>query len=245
MSKTNRIYILAAVGIFLLSFVLIAFTPLKKFIPGYPDEEFFRQQELTAMRVDSLEKCIFRWELYSENLSRIFSGQKPVQIDSLLRLSEFKSDAVAGKEKADSILRDYVRSREQKGVSRSPELENLHFFKPLTGTVSHHFEVAGHPYIDVTAPEGTAVKAVLDGSVLYTDWTETDNWTIIIQHDNGVISVFKHCQKPLKDVSDKVSAGTSVALLGSDPASGDARQHLHFELWKDGTPLDPTLYINF
>lgn len=250
MSKTSKINILAAIIVFVLSFVVIAFTPLRNLIPGYPDAEFRRQRAEEKMKVDSLERSIYRWELYSENLRKVVFGEKPIQIDSLIHQAQidFDEGKVVSPANTDSLLRAFVKEEERFGVSDDKpqyNIEDIHFFKPLTGTVSRHFEVAQHPYIDITAPEGGTVKSVLDGSVLFTDWNEADGWIIIIQHDNGIISIYKHNQKLLKAVSDKVSAGTSIALLGSSASIKGESAHLHFELWQNGVPLDPSLYINF
>lgn len=250
MSKASKINILAAVAIFMLSFLLIAFTPLHNLIPGYPDAEFRRQQAVEKMKMDSLERSIYRWELYSENLRKVVFGEKPIQIDSLIRQAQvdFNEGKTAVPTNTDSLLRAFVKEKEMFSVSNDKpqySIEDVHFFKPLTGTVSRHFEMARHPYIDITAPEGSTIKSVLDGSVLFTDWNEADGWIIILQHENGIISIYKHNQKLLKAVSDKVSAGTSIAILGGSASVRQESAHLHFELWQDGTPLDPSLYINF
>ena len=250
MSKASKINILAATAVFILSFLLIAFTPLHNLIPGYPDAEFRRQQEVEKMKMDSLERSIYRWELYSENLCKVVFGEKPIQIDSLIHQAkiDFEDGKTVAPANTDSLLRAFVKEKEMFGVSDDKpqnNIEDIHFFKPLTGTVSRHFEVAQHPYIDITAPEGSTVKSVLDGSVLFTDWNEADGWIIILQHENGIISIYKHNQKLLKAVSDNVSAGTSIAILGSSASVRQESAHLHFEFWQDGTPLDPSLYINF
>ena len=250
MSKASKINILAAVAVFIASFLLIAFTPLHDLIPGYPDAEFRRQQAVEKMKMDSLERSIYRWELYSENLRKVVFGEKPIQIDSLIRQAQidFKDGKTVAPANTDSLLRAFVKEKEMFGISDDKpqySIEDAHFFKPLTGTVSRHFEMAQHPYIDITAPEGSPVKSVLDGSVLFTDWNEADGWIIILQHENGIISIYKHNQKLLKAVSDNVSAGTSIAILGSSASVRQESAHLHFELWQDGTPLDPSLYINF
>lgn len=241
----------AAVLFFALSFVVVAFTPLRNLIPGYPSEQDIRQQAETAMQLDSLERSVYRWEIYSENLRRVVEGKRPIQIDSLIRQAniEFEEKSKIDLNAADSSLRSFVQEEEKFEISdqnkQLSQIEGIHFFKPLSGTVSRHYETAQHPYIDITAPEGSVVNAVLDGSVLYTSWNESDNWTIVIQHKNGIISIYKHNSKLLKSVADAVSAGTPIGLLGASANVANLDSHLHFELWQDGNPMDPASYIAF
>lgn len=243
------IALLVVVG---LGFVITAFTPLRNLVPGYPTASVRQEQARKDMVLDSLERCLYRWELYSENLRRVVTGEKPIQIDSMIRKAaqEYRDRTVDATDgfAADSTLREFVTEEEKfelSGKNRTFRIEGLHFFKPVSGTLSNRFEIAQHPYIDITAPEGSTVKSVLDGSVIYTEWNEVNNWSIIIQHQNGIISVYKHNQKLLKKTSDKVSAGTSIALLGAGADVSRTGTHLHFELWQDGTPLDPAAFINF
>ena len=235
-----------------LGFAITAFTPLRNLVPGYPTAAVRQEQETKEMKLDSLERCLYRWELYSENLRRVVAGEKPIQVDSLIRKAqlEYRNDSTSKAigVTADSTLRSFVTEEEKfelSGKNKTFSIEGLHFFKPVSGTVSKKFELAQHPYIDITAPEGSTVKSVLDGSVIYTDWNEADNWSIVIQHQNGIISIYKHNQTLLKKTSDKVSAGTSIAILGAGADINHTDTHLHFELWQDGTPLDPAAFINF
>ena len=69
-------------------YALIALTPLRTTIPGYPDAHFRRVAVENAIKIDSLESAITRWKLYSENLSRVLSGDKTLDLDSLLQVKE-------------------------------------------------------------------------------------------------------------------------------------------------------------
>lgn len=238
------------VVLFTATYCLIAYTPIKTFIPGYPDARTKRVAIQNAIKVDSLERVISRWELYSENLKRAVEGKEPIKIDSIIKANQKgeqeKVDA-AQLQKQDSLLREKVKEEEQFEISararRDLPIEGLHFFTPLKGVVSQGFDII-HPYIDITAAEGSVVKAVLDGTVIYTGWSEDDGNTIHIQHTDDIVSIYKHNDKLLKKVGDKVKAGTSIALVGNtgDTSNGT---HLHFELWHKGEAVDPTRYIKF
>ena len=230
---------------------LIAFTPIRTFIPGYPDARSKRAAIQNAITIDSLENVIFRWELYSENLRRAVEGEEPVKIDSLIKAKNntkaesLDMDAIA---RQDSLLREHVKEEEQFGISererRDLPIEGLHFFAPLKGVVSQGYDPVIHPYIDIAAPEGSVVKATLDGTVIFAGWSDEAGHTIQIQHDGDIVSIYKHNEKLLKKAGDKVTAGSPIALVGNtgELTTGD---HLHFELWHKGQTVDPTLYIKF
>jgi murein DD-endopeptidase MepM/ murein hydrolase activator NlpD len=232
-------------------FSLIAYTPIRTFIPGYPDAHSKRAAIQNAIRIDSLENVIYRWELYSENLKRVVEGKEPLKIDSLINAAQTEraAKADAGElARQDSLLRENVKEEEEFGISargkRDLPIEGLHFFTPLKGVVSQGFDANIHPYIDITAPAGSVVKATLDGTVIFAGWSEDAGNTIQIQHESDIVSIYKHNEKLLKKVGDKVTAGSPIALIGNtgDNTTGT---HLHFELWHKGETVDPTLYIKF
>ena len=229
----------------------IAFTPVRTFIPGYPDARSKRAAIQNAMRIDSLENVIFRWELYTENLRRTIEGEEPLKIDSIINASRSTQAAEADMKelaKKDSLLRMNVKEEEEFGISdrdkRDLPIEGMHFFTPLKGVVSQGYDAAVHPYVDITAPAGSVVKATLDGTVIYAGWSDEAGNTIQIQHEGGIISIYKHNEKLLKNVGDKVTAGSPIALVGGT-GSLSTGEHLHFELWHNGEAVDPVRYINF
>lgn len=252
-TRTTLIVTMVSVVVFICIAIysLIAFTPIRTTIPGYPDARTRRVALQNALRIDSLEAIIGRWELYSMNLSRIVDGEDPVMIDSLVRsISKNSFDEVNKNELArqDSLLRMTVHMEEQFGVSddvqRNLALEGMHLFTPMSGVISQNYDKVLHPYVDITAPANSVVMSVLDGTVIFAGWNDEAGYTIQIQHSNNIVSIYKHNQKLLKKTGDKVSAGSSIAIVGNTGTltTGD---HLHFELWYNGEAVDPTQYINF
>ena len=232
-------------------YCVIAYTPVRTFIPGYPDARSKRVAIQNAIKVDSLERVIYRWEIYSENLKRAVEGKEPVKIDSVLKAGQKTAEPFAADQehlqKQDSLLREHVKEEEQFEISqrsrRDLPIEGLHFFTPLKGVVSQGYDPL-HPYIDITAPEGAVVKSILDGTVIYSGWSEDAGHTIQIQHTDDIVSIYKHNEKLLKKTGEKVKAGTPIALVGNtgDVSTGT---HLHFELWHKGEAVDPLKYIKF
>ena len=232
------------------TYCVIAYTPVRTFIPGYPDARTKRTAIQNAIKVDSLEKVIYRWELYSENLKRAVEGKAPIRIDSVVNASKKEGVPVADEAemaKKDSLLREQVKKEEKFEISergrKDLPIEGLHFFTPLKGVISQRYDPV-HPYIDITAPAGSVVKATLDGTVIYAGWSQDSGNTIQLQHSDDIVSIYKHNEKLLKKVGEKVKAGTSIALVGNtgDNTTGT---HLHFELWHKGETVDPTIYIKF
>jgi len=231
-------------------FAIIAFTPLKSLIPGVPDAHSQRTAVQNAIRIDSLERVILRWDFYAENLKRVVNGEDPVKIDSIIKSHIANNDSVANIQtihRSDSLLRKTVNEADRMGMTSRDmvmPIEGMHFFSPLKGVVSQGFDRAIHPYIDITAPANSVVTSVLDGTVISAGWGDESGYTILIQHPNNIISVYKHNQKLLKKQGDHVSAGATIALVGNT-GSITTGEHLHFELWYKGNAVDPTKYINF
>ena len=251
-SRTNLLVggISAVVVVLVVIYSLIAFTPIRTFIPGYPDANSRRQAVQNVMRIDSLETRILQWELYTENLRRVVAGEAPIRLDTLIIGSQ-GSRAVSDAHYLairDSLLRQDVTEEEQFGVSagsrRNLPIEALSFYTPVKGVVSRGYEKVQHPWMDISAPVGSTVMAVLDGTVVYTSWEQDTGYTLILQHGSDLISVYKNNQKLLHRNADVVKAGTPVAMLASSSSltKGD---HLHFELWYKGASVDPSQYIKF
>lgn len=252
-TKTGAFVTLVSIIVMLCGaiFSIIAFTPVRTFIPGYPDARSKRAAIQNAITIDSLENVIYRWGLYSENLKRVMEGEEALSLDSLINAAKpaQKGNIDAGYlNEQDSILRNHVKEEEQFGISarsrRDLPIEGVLFFTPLKGVVSQGYDAAIHPYVDITAPAGSVVKATLDGTVIFAGWSDDTGYTIQLQHEGDIVSIYRHNEKLLKKTGDKVSAGSPIALVGNTGSltTGD---HLHFELWHKGETVDPTKYINF
>lgn len=242
------------VVVFLIASVtlLISFTSLREFIPGYPSAQSRQDLIQNAIKIDSLQNEINVWRLQLANIQRITAGQKPLAIDSLLNLHSTRDSSVrieGNYAKDDSLLRATVLQEEQFNLTsreqKIEQIEGLHFFPPLKGVVTEEYNPAiGHPYLDIAAPENSVVSAVLNGTVMHAGWDDENGYTVQLQHDNNLVSVYKHNSKLLVKVHDKVAAGTPVALVGNTGTLSTA-PHLHFELWHKGEAIDPVQYIKF
>lgn len=233
-----------------LVFCIIAFTPIRTFIPGYPDARTKRAAIQNAYKVDSLENAIYRWELYSESIRRALDGEAPINIDSIISLGTQSTTELntSHLRQQDSLLRKNVKEEESFEISsrnqRDLPIEGILFFSPLKGVITNGYDPALHPFVDIAAAEGSVVNAIADGTVIYDGWSDEDGYTIQIQHSGDIISIYKHNQQLIKKSGDKVKAGSPIAIIGNTGELSTGT-HLHFELWCKGENLDPTKYINF
>lgn len=257
LSKLGTIALVGTAMIFLvaLTTVLIAFTNLKEFIPGYPDGNMRRNIIMTAYRLDSLEKELQIRDQYFNNINAIISGKEPDDYQSLQDTSMNYENITFNKSSEDSVLRAEVEEEEKYNLSTfmnsnnnltANNVVNKHFFSPIKGLITSKFNPSeNHFGTDVVSEPDAVVSAVLDGTVIMAEWTLETGYVIQLQHSNNIISVYKHNAELLKDVGSVVKAGEKISIIGNSGELYTSGPHLHFELWNDGVPLDPEDYIIF
>ena len=124
--------------------------------------------------------------------------------------------------------------------------EALLFIKPVNGFLSRRFDPdKGHMGFDFVVKEGTPVYSASGGYVIFSNFTVDDGYMIIINHRDGYSSIYKHCSALLKEERENVEQGELIALSGNT-GNHTTGPHVHFEIWKDGKPIDPEKYfINY
>jgi murein DD-endopeptidase MepM/ murein hydrolase activator NlpD len=242
------------IGIFLflvLVISVIAYTPVRELIPGYPDENTIRNIHLNNYRLDSLELEIAKRDAYFENLRRIIAGERPHDLDEGRDSSGKHTGPVFKKSKEDSLLRQMVEPNDRFSLATIEKkvihtaLSSTLFFPPVKGMVTNAYSSKNEHYgIDIVASSSEVVKATLPGMVTLAAWTLETGYVIQLQHENNIISIYKHNAELLKHIGDRVKAGEPIAIIGN---SGELTTgpHLHFELWHNGTSLNPQDYITF
>ena len=243
--------VLSIIILIIFTTILIAFTPLREFIPGYPDSDTRREIVSNAIKVDSLERVVTGWSSYLDNVNRIVSGENPRIVEANVDPTHQNRIFEDSRSENDSLLRIQVESEEQFNLSvnsndnRPKDISGLFFFPPLKGVVSAHFNLSeNHFGVDIVAEPNAFVASVLDGTVIMATWTIETGYVIQIQHQDNIISTYKHNAKLLRKVGDHTKAGDAIAVIGN---SGELTTgpHLHFELWYKGNPVDPEQYILF
>ncbi len=253
--KLSRLNIYIFGGLFSITLIsvtilLIAFTPLKEYIPGYSSTQLQKDATKLTIDSDSLKNRLAILENYTNSIKSVLTGNLTSDdlIDSIqdsakrIQIDESALDA----SKQDSIFREKIESRDRFPLSDdSQDKLKIVFFAPISGNVSQSFNSENkHFAIDVVAKVGTPVKAAADGTVIFSEWTTETGYVIILKHANNFISVYKHNGTLLKQQGDLVQSGEAIASIGS---SGELTTgpHLHFELWSDGYAVNPANYIDF
>ena len=254
--RLSRLNLLAVVGtgtilLITLVSVLIAYTPIREFIPGYPEADVRRKMVENYQKLDSLEKELRLRANYIDNISTIMNGGVPKNQTEPRDTTIQEHNVTFEQSRHDSLLREQIEQQEKYSLGvnyqgpNGRDLSQIHFFSPCKGLVTNSFNAKeNHFGTDVVAGDNNVVKAALEGTVTMANWTLKTGYIIQIQHDNNLLTVYKHNAELLKQVGDYVRAGEAIAIIGN---SGELSSgpHLHFELWRNGTPLDPENYIVF
>ena len=251
-----NIVIASSVLLIVLVTYLIAFTPLREYIPGYTDVSLNRRVYEMERRADSMELVFKQKDLYINNIKKIIMGDdfESDSINSLLTKSNTTdfSNISDKKSREDSLFRLEYENETRNNLFKRDEVGDVPaeyklvaFFSPMTGIVTSRFNrEEKHFGIDIVAANNSVIKATADGTVVYSDWTVDNGYCIGIQHNGNLFSIYKHNAVLLKDDGDFVSAGEPIAIYGNS-GSTSTGPHLHFEMWYNGTPLDPEDYISF
>ncbi|KAB2859882.1 MAG: M23 family metallopeptidase [Flavobacteriales bacterium] len=253
LSRLNVYTVFGVGSLFLIALVtvLIAFTPLREFIPGYTDVNLRKTGIENTIKIDSLENILRQKEQYLQNINKIIQGEPLVYNDTVVVDSNLNyKNIVNEKIPEDSLLRVMIETEEKynlfKTAGRTPSsISSLIFFNPIKGIVTEQFNAKKQHFgIDLVAPKNEVIKATLDGTVIFAEWTSETGYVIQLQHANNLISIYKHNSVLHKKQGDKVKAGDVIAIVGNtgELSSGP---HLHFELWYNGIPLNPEEYILF
>lgn len=225
---------------FAINYFLIGYTTIETTLPNFPDN---KQKEMISENYrlsDSLLKEVEKRDKYLEMIRSFVLDDIPIDEEFIVspnslteeEIQDFNDPTVAREEKHSQTI-----------TFKKDEIPKL--FTPIQGIITKEFDKENEHYgIDIASPQQTIVKATLSGMVILTDFTLKYGYTIIIQHNSNLISVYKHCASIITQQGTYVDIGQAIAIYGStgEESSG---QHLHFELWKKGYPINPINYINF
>ncbi|MFI5219667.1 MAG: M23 family metallopeptidase [Bacteroidia bacterium] len=240
-------------SLMILTIYLIAFTPLREYIPGYTDTGMRRKLVALTLQTDSLQTRMASYEIYFQNLRNVINGKTGKDETLKGGKPETRYDTISqlSKSKEDSLLRLEMESQNdfnlREGISApaSSSLSSFYFFTPLKGTITSEFESKKkHFGVDIVSAPNEAIKSTLDGTVIVSDWTTETGYVIGIQHRNNLFSFYKHNSALLKKAGDFVKAGDAIAIIGNT-GEYTTGPHLHFELWYNGTAVNPVDYISF
>ena len=227
--------------------VVIAFTPLKELVPGYASSKIRRQAIELSLKTDSLEGVLRQNERYVGGIQRILQGDV---IDSVVQDVASEDTAtntavlLSSPSPTDSAFREWVEGETAFSLEqRSAELDIPQLLAPVEGVVTSSFDrTMGHFAVDVASTKNTPIKSCYEGIVVFADWPSENGHIIIVQHAKNLVSAYKHNSALLKDVGDYVRSGEAIAIIGNS-GENSTGPHLHFELWYDGSAINPEDYI--
>lgn len=262
----------SVIVLIVLTSLLIAFTSLREFIPGYMRGDIMEMAYDNTRKLDSLEHVIIQQDAQLHNIKMVIGGGQIPNEDEYRHETDTSNKVHPGEythSEADSIIREEVENADQYQVkpSKVNKLANnnystaapssrsesatgsiptiLPFFSPLHGkNVKAFNDKDNHLGTDISGTENSVIKSIYSGTVLLANFTPDNNYIIVIQHPNNYISVYKHCGSLLKRSGDAVRAGEPIAFLSG--GNGNTNEpHLHFELWYNGKPINPENHVNF
>lgn len=242
----------------ILTIIFIRSTPLREYVIGSSLSTYQRSQLIDAYaRIDSMEQIALANDIYLTNLQRVISGQAGETLEEVSKRQTDREDSIDPSD-ASSIslsedelaLRELVESGAPYDLPENPGrtregISSYTFYSPIKGIISSNFSPREQHYaVDIAVKLNEPVRATLSGHVVFASYTPETGYVAIIQHGNNLLSLYKHCASIIKKVGSFVRGGEVIAFAG-DTGELSTGPHLHFELWYNGNPVDPTDYIAF
>jgi murein DD-endopeptidase MepM/ murein hydrolase activator NlpD len=251
-NKFNVFLVLSLYSIILIAFTIsvVFFTQIREMVPGYSSSDLLTQAIYLTKKTDSLENELELNNTFYKSIENVLSGKtEEIIYKDTLAVSKEKDNidlqaVLANAE--DSILRKYVEEEDKFNLTKNElVIENKMFVSPVKGQITQKFDpLNNHFALDILVDTGTPVKSILEGKVIFSEWSIDTGHVLIIDHGDNIISVYKHNSKVLKTQNNFVKAGEVIAYSGNQGTLSTG-PHLHFELWKNGTPINPEPLFNF
>ena len=251
-NKFNVFLVLSLYSIILIAFTIsvVFFTQIREMVPGYSSSDLLTQAIYLTKKTDSLENELELNNTFYKSIENVLSGKtEQIIYKDTLAVSNEKDNidyqaVLANAE--DSILRKYVEEEDKFNLTKNElVIENKMFVSPVKGQITQKFDpLNNHFALDILVDTGTPVKSILEGKVIFSEWSVDTGHVLIIDHGDDIISVYKHNSKVLKTQNNFVKAGEVIAYSGNQGTLSTG-PHLHFELWKNGTPINPEPLFNF
>ncbi|MFD1615855.1 M23 family metallopeptidase [Gelatiniphilus marinus] len=248
-----NVFVLAsvtAIALISATYALIAFTPLREYIPGYSSTALKKKAIELNYKTDSLQQALAMNERYFASIKKVLRGDVSAidfNKDSIIEAVKLENGEIdLSPSIEDSLLREKVAKEDKYNLFESAtSASNFVLFPPVNGTISEPYNLKEKHYaVDIVVAKDAPIKATADGIVIFAEWTPTTGHVIIIEHSYGLISVYKHNGSLTKAQGDLVKAGEVIATAG-DSGEFSTGPHLHFELWNDGYSINPSNFIDF
>ena len=260
LTKRNLVILSSTIFVSLvfITAMLIIYTPLKYYIPGYQGDFGYRSKILKLeYSTDSILTAMAANNMKIANINNVLNGTfdstynkkglKPQVKTDTINLFSISPEDEALRNEMKMMQGTSLKYSDKKSVNTNSDesIYNLYFFPPVKGIITSKYDAKqGHYGVDVVAPVDEPVKACLDGTIISSNWTLDGGYEIAIQHANNLVSIYKHNSKILKKIGNFVKAGEVVSIIGNSGEKSTG-PHLHFEIWKNGVGMDPANFIKF
>ena len=252
LSRLNIFILMSLFGAILIgsTVVIIAFTPIKEYLPGYDSIEIKRQSARNITKMDSLERALFQQRQFLSSITKVLTGD--LEVDNLEKdtFAKINRNEITDLELApsiqDSLLRAAVAQEDKFNILESASsVVSFVLFPPVTGVISQAYDVSQkHFAVDIAVAKKAPIKAVSDGTVIFAEWTLETGYVVILEHQNTLLSVYKHNATITVSQGDLIKSGEVIATAGNT-GEFSTGPHLHFELWSNGYPVNPVEFIDF
>lgn len=245
MNKISFLLVLSSLFVIFFAVIslLVVYTPMKYFVPGYPDHKTLELIYENAERVDSLSAELDAREEYLNMIRDIIFSEVPIDVDYAVSVSNLTEEQIREFNDPTKPRVHYDEADNVNVVNKNDIVPNL--FVPIKGVIVNEFDkMHRHFGVDIAPMSDIAVFAVLPGIVIDSNYSIENGYSVIVQHARGILSVYKHCETPIVKEGQKVRQGEQIAVYGNS-GENTSGPHLHFELWQNGEPLNPTDYIEF
>lgn len=257
LSGLNVLTVVACASMLLMAATvcLVIFTPLRKMVPGYVRREWVESSFDNRLRIDSLQSKMEAQSLMLRVLTATLSGKIPAEEGIGIKDSLKQYDNLPYRTSVqDSILRHEIETADRYVVETPAAFlsghdpasknfsDNLLFYKPVQGSVISHFDYRNQHFgIDIETENNAVIKSVLDGNVVFSSWSPDRGYVLVVEHENELISLYCSASALFKRAGDFVRAGEAIGIAGRSTEHGT--DYLHFELWYNGSPVDPEKYL--
>ena len=254
----RKIFVLGT-SIFLLiimfTALLIAFTPLRVYVPGYTNPAEYNLYRKMLTRVDSIEKVNAMQKVYLDNFYNVLN--EIVIFEEMNNVTESASEIRAkDKEKVEQAKTEIndaaeqmlieIADRDMRGyipLSQHITYPTFSFTMPTLGIITKPFSIPNRHFgIDIESERSTLITAIADGVVVSVTISEKDGNTMVIQHGGNIVSIYKNLDVCFKNQGAKVKSGDPIATMGNFGIES-RKPYLHFEIWYNGAPIDPLTYF--
>ena len=233
-------------------YLIVVYTPVGSLIPGYINKRTKEELISSNIRIDSLTYEVAKQDRYIANIKAIMNGD--ITFDSIKNSPQEITEenfSIESTELEKEFIKEWEERESYNLTSQATnvnEIQALNLFRPAQGEIIRAYDANdGHYGVDIAEVPGESIRAVHDGTVVMSDFTANDGYTIVIQHRENMISIYRNCYRLMKEIGDKVVKGEAIGTFSNRKAGENkkSKRFLHLELWHRGKPLDPNTYIAF